>query len=78
MVGGNGSYVEDAGEVVLHQTLTGQECRAIVDWLHERHLEFYLEANAGLFAQRQLRGGRHPGDGPLHRPQGAERADQRQ
>jgi HAD superfamily hydrolase (TIGR01484 family) len=52
MVGGNGSYVEDAGEVVLHQTLPGEECRAIVDWLHRRGLEFYLETNAGLFASR--------------------------
>lgn len=50
MVGGNGSYVEDAGEVVVHQTLTGAQCRAIVDWLHQHHLEFYLETNDGLFA----------------------------
>ena len=54
MVGGNGSYVEDAGEVVLHQTLTGEECRAIVDWLHQRRLEFYLETNAGLFASQNF------------------------
>lgn len=54
MVGGNGSYVEDAGEVVLHQTLTGQECRAIVDWLHARGLEFYLETNAGLFGSENF------------------------
>lgn len=54
MVGGNGSYVEDAGEVVLHQTLTGQECRAIVDWLHQRGLEFYLETNEGLFASENF------------------------
>jgi Cof subfamily protein (haloacid dehalogenase superfamily) len=54
MVGGNGSYVEDAGEVVLHQTLSGEECRAIVDWLHERGLEFYLETNAGLMASEDF------------------------
>lgn len=54
MVGGNGSYVEDAGEVVLHQTLTADQCRAIVDWLHGRGLEFYLEANAGLFASQDF------------------------
>lgn len=54
MIGGNGSYVEDAGEVVLHQTLTGEECRAIVDWLHERGLEFYLETNAGLFGSENF------------------------
>jgi Cof subfamily protein (haloacid dehalogenase superfamily) len=54
MVGGNGSYVEDAGEVVLHQTLTGETSRAIVDWLHQRGLEFYLETNAGLFASERF------------------------
>lgn len=54
MVGGNGSYVEDAGEVVLHQTLTDPQCRAIVDWLHEKGLEFYLESNAGLMASENF------------------------
>ena len=54
MVGGNGSYVEDAGDAVLHQTLTGDQCHAIVDWLHERGLEFYLETNAGLFASQNF------------------------
>lgn len=54
MVGGNGSYVEDAGEVVLHQTLTGQECAALVDWLRQRSLEFYLETNEGLFASEDF------------------------
>ena len=54
MVGGNGSYVEDAGLVVLHQTLTGEQCRALVDWLHDRGLEFYLETNAGLFASENF------------------------
>lgn len=54
MVGGNGSYVEDAGEVVLHQTLSAEECRAVVDWLHSRGLEFYLETNDGLFASEHF------------------------
>lgn len=49
MVGGNGSYVEDGDEVVLHQTLSLEECRAITAWLDERSLPFYLESNDGLF-----------------------------
>lgn len=49
MIGGNGSYVEHRGEVVMHQSLTAEECRAIVDWLNARGLEFYLEANSGLY-----------------------------
>ena len=42
MIGGNGSYVEDNGHVVMHQLITLEQCTAIVDWLHERGLEFYL------------------------------------
>ena len=50
MIGGNGSYVEDGGEVVMHQMMTGAQCRSVVDWLHERGLPFYLESNSGLYA----------------------------
>lgn len=49
MIGGNGSYVEDHGNVVMHQLITFEQCRRIVDWLHSRKLEFYLESNSGLF-----------------------------
>ncbi|MFT3877839.1 MAG: Cof-type HAD-IIB family hydrolase [Propioniciclava sp.] len=55
MIGGNGSYVEHRGEVVMHQTLTLDECRAIVDWLHARGLEFYLEANSGLYGSEHFK-----------------------
>ena len=53
MIGGNGSYVEDHGRVVMHQLITPAQARRIVDWLHSRGLEFYLESNNGLF-QRAL------------------------
>lgn len=49
MIGGNGSYVEHRGEVVLHQTLTQDECVAVVEWLQGRGLPFYVEANSGLY-----------------------------
>ncbi|MBQ1890211.1 MAG: HAD family hydrolase, partial [Selenomonas sp.] len=54
MIGGNGSYVEDNGQVVMHQLLTAEQSRRIVDWLHERQLEFYLESNNGLFASENF------------------------
>lgn len=50
MIGGNGSYVEDHGTVVMHQMLTEAQCRAVVDWLQARGLPFYLESNSGLYA----------------------------
>lgn len=54
MIGGNGSYVEDHGNVVLHQMITFDQAKRIVDWLHERKLEFYLESNHGLFASEKF------------------------
>ena len=55
MIGGNGCYVESEGEVVMHQLITAEQCRHIVDWLHARGLEFYLESNNGLFASERFR-----------------------
>lgn len=49
MIGGNGAYVEDNGEVVMHHGLTREEVKHIVDWCNERHLGFYLEANSGMY-----------------------------
>nr|NLI50291.1 Cof-type HAD-IIB family hydrolase [Propionibacterium sp.] len=49
LIGANGGYVEDAGQVVLHRHLSAEQCRRVVDWLRGRGLEFYLESNAGLF-----------------------------
>ncbi|MGM9676098.1 MAG: HAD-IIB family hydrolase [Butyricicoccus sp.] len=54
LIGGNGSYVEDHNTVVMHQLITSEQCRRIVDWLHERKLEFFLESNNGLFASEQF------------------------
>lgn len=54
MIGGNGSYVEHQGQVIMHQLITKEQCRHIVDWLKERHLEFYLESNNGLFASKNF------------------------
>lgn len=54
MIGGNGSYVEDHGNVVMHKLITEEQCRRIVDWLHGRGLEFYLESNNGLFASENF------------------------
>ena len=54
MIGGNGSYVEDHEHVVMHQLITAEQCRRIVDWLRSRCLEFYLESNNGLFASEHF------------------------
>ncbi|MBR0282588.1 MAG: HAD family phosphatase [Oscillibacter sp.] len=54
MIGGNGSYVEDRGQVVMHRMISPEQCRRIVDWLHGRGLEFYLESNNGLFASEKF------------------------
>lgn len=55
LIGGNGSYVEHHEEVVMHQVISKEDSRAIVDWLTERGLAFYLESNNGLFASPDFR-----------------------
>lgn len=54
MIGGNGSYVKDKDTVVMHQLITLEQCKHIVDWCHSRNLEFYLESNNGLFASEHF------------------------
>lgn len=54
MIGGNGSYVEDNGKVVIHTLISKEQCKRVIDWLHERGLEFYLESNNGLFASENF------------------------
>ena len=41
MIGGNGSYVEHHGQVLMHQLISKEDATKIVDWLTERHLAFY-------------------------------------
>ena len=57
MIGGNGSYVEDDGKVVMHQMMSGEQCQQVVDWLQGHGLEFYLESNSGLYASADFETG---------------------
>ena len=49
MIGANGGYVEDQGEVIMHKSLSKDDVKAIVDWCNEREIGFYLEANSGMY-----------------------------
>lgn len=60
MIGGNGAYVEDDGEVLLHQHLSAAQCEQAVSWLRRRGLEPYLEANSGLYASPAFRDAARP------------------
>lgn len=54
MIGGNGSYVEADGKVIMHQKITLEQCKRIVDWCHKRDIDFYEESNNGLFASEHF------------------------
>lgn len=54
MIGGKGSYVEYNNEVIMHQTISYENCVKIVDWLHTKGLEFYLESNSGLYGSEEF------------------------
>lgn len=54
MIGGNGTYVRDGQEIIKDQHITADQERHIVDWLHSRGLEFYLESNSGLYGSEHF------------------------
>ena len=54
MIGGNGSYVEADGEALMHQRITPEQSRHIVEWLNGRGLDFYEESNEGLFVSEHF------------------------
>lgn len=54
MIGGNGSYVEHRGRVVLHQVLPVELVEEAISWLDENDLPYYLECNQGLFGSPDL------------------------
>lgn len=54
MIGANGGYVEDNGEVILHKSLSKEQIVHIVDWCTERKLGIILESNAGRFVDQNL------------------------
>ena len=54
MIGGNGTYIKSGDDVVFHQVISKEESRHIVDWLHSKGLEFYLESNSGLYASEHF------------------------
>lgn len=58
MIGGNGTYVKDGDVIVKDQHITAEQEKHIVDWLHSRNLEFYLESNSGLYGSEHF-------DGPI-------------
>lgn len=54
LIGANGAYIEDGNQVLCHKHLSKQEVKSIVDWLHHKNLEFYLECNSGLYASERF------------------------
>ena len=49
MIGANGGYVEDHDTVVMHQSLTKEQTKRVVDWCHERNIGLILECNSGRY-----------------------------
>lgn len=54
MIGGNGAYVEDNNEVIMHQSLSLSDTTKIVDWCNSRKLGVVLETNSGMYCNDYL------------------------
>lgn len=75
IIGGNGSYVEDHEQVIMHKLITKEQCKHIVDWLNKKGLEFYLESNNGLFASKNFRDAARPAIQEYSRRKGKDNID---
>ncbi|MDO4670150.1 MAG: HAD family hydrolase [Aerococcus sp.] len=53
-IGANGNYVEVHDQVVRHETISVADERWMVEWLHAHQLEFFLEANSGLYGSEHF------------------------
>lgn len=54
-IGGNGNYIEANGEALMHLALPVEDVKNIINWLHNKGLEYYVEANSGLYASANFR-----------------------
>lgn len=53
-VGGNGNYIEANNEALMHLAIPVADVEKIINWLHERGLEYYVEANSGLYGSKNF------------------------
>lgn len=49
MIGGNGMYIEDNGEVILDLAMKKEDVTSVVQWMDKNDLGYYLESKNGLF-----------------------------
>lgn len=54
IVGGNGSYIEVENEIIKNKTIAIDDVKRIVDYLDEHHLEYFVEANDGLYGSHHF------------------------
>lgn len=54
MIGGNGMYIEDGGEILLDLCMKQEDVVRTVDWMQANGLGFYLESKNGLFGNDAL------------------------
>lgn len=55
IIGAAGGYIEVEEEVIFHETVSSQDIQHLVDFFNERHIDFYLESNGGLFASKNCK-----------------------
>lgn len=54
LIGGNGSYIEVEGQIIKNKTIAINDVKRIVDYLDAHHLEYFVEANDGLYGSHHF------------------------
>lgn len=55
IIGGNGAYIEFNQNIIKDETIEVKDVKRIVDYLNQHHLEYYIEANDGLYGSKNFK-----------------------
>ena len=55
LIAASGAFVEIGPQVLVHRCLTAGETRHVLDFFRSRHVDFYFQANDGIYATQEVR-----------------------
>lgn len=50
LIGAGGGYVESENEILLHRKFTPKDLSDILDFFHDKGIDYYIESNDGMYA----------------------------
>jgi len=52
LIGAGGAHIEVGNQVLLHRTLSLEQCQQAVDFFDEKRIDFFLECDSGIYTSK--------------------------